>query len=204
MKNLSLILNAVLFLAVGVLFYLQLSKPSASPAAATAVSANSGRIGYINADTVLKYYDFLIAEQKKFDAKGQKVEQDLKARAVALQSEIDSYKNNYGSMTIGQAKAVEEDLARKNQNFEMNREKVTQELMVEQENLNRQLYDRITAYLKTYGASKGLDYVLKYNTQSDVLFASDSMDVTQDVIKGLNEEYRRESGKLKEPEKKKK
>lgn len=203
MKNISLILNVVLLVAVVVLFVLHFSKPAATPASAS-VSSGSGRIGFINADSVLKYYDFLIAEQKRFDAKGQKVEQDLKARATALQSEIESYKNNYGNMTIGQAKAVEEDLARKNQNFEMNREKVTQELMVEQENLNRQLYDRITAFLKTYGRSNGLDYVLKYNTQSDVLFATDTLDVTQDVIKGLNEEYRRESGKLKEPEKKQK
>ncbi len=201
MKNLSTILNIVLLVAVVVLFVLQFSKPSASPATSVAASGPA-QIAYINADTVLKYYDFLKEEQKKFDARGQKIEQDLKTRATALQAEIDSYKNNYGNMTIGQAKAVEEDLARKNQNFEMNREKVTQELMVEQDNLNRQLYDRITKFLKVFGQQQGLQMVLKYNTQSDVLFAADALDVTQAVIKGLNEEYAQEVGKLRQPDKK--
>ena len=201
MKNISMIVQAALAVAVIVLFVLHFNKPAETSAAANVQPAQA-KIGYIQADTVLKYYDFLKVEQEKFDARGKTIEQDLKNRATALQTEIDSYKSNYGNMTIGQAKAVEEDLARKNQNFEMNREKVTQELMAEQEKLNQELYNRITKFLKSFSEKQGLHMVLKYNTQSDVLYASEVLDVTQDVIKGLNEEYAQESGKLRQPEKK--
>ena len=51
---------------------------------------------------------------------------------------------------------------------------------------------RITDYLKKYGTEKGLQVVLKYDAGSDLLFAGQSMDISQDVIAGLNAEYAQE------------
>jgi hypothetical protein len=44
--------------------------------------------------------------------------------------------------------------------------------------------------------------VLKFNTASDLLYATDALDISKDVVAGLNEAYRQESGKLKAEEKK--
>lgn len=201
--KLSVMSFHTLLFAAAALMFTGCSKTGETPAAQNAAPTEA-KIAYINADSVLKNYDFLKVEQAKFDVRGQKIEQDLKSRATALQSEINAFQNNYSNMTIGQAEAVKEDLARKNQNFEMNREKVTQELMVEQEKLNKELYDRITVFLKGYSERNGLQMVLKFNTESDVLYAAPGLDITADVIKGLNDEFSKESGKLKTPEPEKK
>lgn len=201
MKNLSLYLNVVLLIAVGALYFIHFSS-SPSATAPTGPSGDGLKIAYIQADTVLKHYDYLKAEQEKFDEKGKKIEQDMKNRAQSLQTEIQAYQQNVNNMTIGQAKAVEEDLGKKQQNFELYRERATQELMSEQDKLNKALYDKVTAFLKDYGTKNGYHVVLKYNTASDVLFANDALDISRQVIEGLNDEYRKESGKLKAPEKK--
>ena len=66
MKNLSLILNAVLLVAVGVLFYLHFSggKP-ASGGSELQLSGVPGdvKIAYINSDSVFKNYDYLKANK---------------------------------------------------------------------------------------------------------------------------------------------
>jgi outer membrane protein len=67
-----------------------------------------------------------------------------------------------------------------------------QQLMEEEAKLNKELYERITTYLKKYGKEKGLQIVLKYDPTSDVLFAGDALDISQDVITGLNAEYQQE------------
>ncbi len=201
MKNISLILNAVLLVAVAVLFYLHFSAGAPADVSAAGITGDV-KIAYINSDSVLKQYDYLKAEQEKFDAKGKKIEDDLKNRAQSLQTEIESYQRNVNSMTIGQAKAIEEDLGKKQQNFEMYRERVTQELLADQDKLNKALYDKVTAFLKDYGNKKGYHMVLKFNTASDVLYATDALDISKDVVAGLNEAYRQESGKLKAAEKK--
>lgn len=196
MKNLSLLLNAVLIVAVTVLYVLHFSG-SSKPSASVAGSATELKIAYINSDSVLKNYDYLKAAQGKFEEKGKKLEQDMKNRAQSLQTEIESYQRNVNNMTIGQAKAVEEDLGKKQQNFEMYRERVSQELLSEQDKINQELYQKVTDFLKEYGTANGLHVVLKYSNTSDVLYGAEPLDISKQVVEGLNEAYRKESGKLK-------
>ena len=192
MKNVSLALNGILVVAVAVLYYLHFSSGSKSVSTS---SEGSGiptdiKIAYINSDTVLKYYDFFKSNVEKLEAKGKKLDQDLQNRAQSLQNDITAYQRNYGSMTIGQAKAVEEDLGKKRQNLELYQRSLEQQLMEEQAKVNEELYLKVTDYLKSYAKEKELQVVLKYNTNSDLLYGGSAIDVTQDVIKGLNELYK--------------
>ena len=193
MKNLSLILNAVLLVAVGILFYLHFSnqKPG-STGSPSAVNASDLKIAYINSDSVLKHYDYLKANKVQMEAKTKKIEQEYRNRAQGLQNEITAYQRNVSNMTLGQVKAVEEDLGKKQQNLQMYQQSLSQQLMEEEGKLNKELYDRITAYLKKYGSEKGLQVVLKYDPTSDVLYVGEALDISPDVIEGLNKEYQQE------------
>lgn len=192
MKNLSLILNAILIVAVGVLYYLHFSGPKTSSGSVESVSLGNTQIAYINADSVLKNYDYFKVSREKLEAKGQKLDQDLRNRAQALQNDYASYQRNLGSMTIGQAKAVEEDLTKKQQNLRMYQESLSQELMAEEGKINQELYGKVTDFLKQYGKEKGIQVVLKYDPSSDLLFAGDSLDISKAVVKGLNDAYKLE------------
>lgn len=191
MKNLSLILNAVLLIAVGILFYLHFStgKPSTT---STTVDPGDLKLAYIKSDSVLKYYDYLKVNKVQLEAKTKKMDQDYRNRAMGLQNEIAAYQRNVSSMTLGQVRATEEDLGKKQQNLQMFQQSLSQQLMEEEAKLNKELYDRITVFLKKYGNEKGLQIVLKFDPTSDVLFAGDALDISQDVIAGLNAEYKQE------------
>lgn len=195
MKNLSLILNAVLLLAVAVLFFLHFSgnktAPSANDSTAAALTGDL-RIAFINSDSVLEHYEFLKANRVVIEEKNKKIEQEYRNRAQGLQNEISAYQRNVTNMTLGQVKAVEEDLGKKQQNLQLYQQSISQQLMQEEAKLNKELYDRVTAYLKKYASEKNLHVVLKYDPTSDLLFAGEALDVSKDVISGLNEEYKAE------------
>lgn len=194
MKNISLALNVVLLIAVGVLFYLHFSQ--STPAQQTSGSATSNfRVAYIKSDTVLKYYDYVKVNRERIDAKGTQFDRDLKARATALQGEFESYQRNQGSLTIGQARAVEEDLTKKRQNLQMYQDNLSQQMLAEQEKMTRELYEKVTVYLRQYCQDNGLQVVFKYDNTSDLLYGGDSLDISKEVIKGLNEAYRLEKQK---------
>jgi outer membrane protein len=191
MKNLSLILNIVLLVAVSVLYYLHFSggkKSSISNSGASGVPTDV-RIAFINADTVLKNYEYLKVNRGKMEEKTKKMDADYRNRASGLQSEINAYQRNVNTMTLGQVKAVEEDLQKKQQNLQMYQQTLMQQLQEEEGKLNRDLYDRITKYLKKYSEDKGLQVVLKFDPTSDVLYGGQALDISQDVISGLNQEY---------------
>ncbi|MBL7850904.1 MAG: OmpH family outer membrane protein [Cyclobacteriaceae bacterium] len=191
MKNISVVLNVVLALAVVVLYYLHFSGSSSSSSVAGGSVSNLA-MAYVNADTVLKYYDYSKVGREKLEAKGKQLDQDLNARAASLQGEFESYQRNVNNMTIGQARAVEEDLTKKRNNLQLYQESLSQQMLIEQEKMNKELYDKVTAYLKKYSQERGVQIIFKYNVASDVLFASDSLDISKEVIKGLNEAYQLE------------
>lgn len=191
MKNASLTLNVILLVAVAVLYFLQFSKPTAAGPSGSGATGDL-RMAYINSDTVLKYYDFFKANRDKLEAKGKQLETELKGRANSLQGEIESYQRNANNLTIGQARAVEEDLAKKRNNLQVYQENLSQQMMIEQQNLTKELYDKVTGFLREYGTANGLQIVFKFDSNSDVMFAGDSMDISLEVVKGLNEAYRLE------------
>lgn len=192
MKNLSLGLNIVLLVAVGVLYYFHFSSKGSNGASSSSVSVGDLSIAYINSDSVLKHYEFLKDNQVVIEAKEKKMSSDYRNRAQSLQNEITAYQRNVPNLTIGQARALEEDLAKKQQNLQMYEQSLSQELMGEQSRLSRELYERITIFLKKYGQENGLQVVLKYDASSDVLYGVEALDITNIVVKGLNDEYKTE------------
>lgn len=192
MKNISLALNAVLLVAVGVLYYFQFSGTKSGNAAGS-IGGSPSKIAYINSDSVLKYYEFTKVNVSKLEEKGKRMEQDLKNRAMSLQNEIENYQRTRNSLTIGQAQAIEEDLGKKQQNFQMYQQSAAQQIDEDQNKMSRELYEKVTMFLNKYGKDNGLQMVLKYNPSSDLLFVSDSLDITKQVVEGLNAAFKNES-----------
>lgn len=193
MKQISLIINIVLGLAVAILYYLHFSGKSESVATSGDSIGYSGdlKMAYINSDTVLKYYDYFKVSKEKLEAKGKQMDTDFRNRAQGLQREITSYQNTAANLTMGQARALEEDLTKKQQNLRVYQESLAQELSLEETNLNQELYKKVTSFLKEFGQQNGLQIVFKFDPSSDLLFAEDGLDITKDVIAGLNESYKK-------------
>ena len=123
MKNLSLILNIVLLVAVAYLYVLHFSSPSGvdatgSPSDSSAVNVDL-KLAYINSDSVLEHYEYLQVNRDQLEAKTKKMDEDLRNRTAGLEKEINAYKRNVSSMTLGQVRAVEEDLGKKQQNLQI-------------------------------------------------------------------------------------
>ncbi|HEY8937251.1 MAG TPA: OmpH family outer membrane protein [Cyclobacteriaceae bacterium] len=193
MKNLSIILNIVLLVAVGVLYFLHFSgKKSAGGSTTSSVAVGDLTVAYFNSDSVLKHYDYLEVNRKTLEEKSQKLEAELRNRAQGLQNEIANYQRNVNNLTFTQQKALEEDLGKKQQNLQLYEQSLNQQMNDEQAKLSKALYDRITAFLKGYGAEKGLQVVLKYDATSDVFYGNPGLDITNDVITGLNDAYKNE------------
>lgn len=200
MKNLSLVLNIVLIIAVAVLFYLQFNEKSTPQEEKSIMSAAAYSVAYINSDSVLQKYDYFAELQEELQAKSKKLESEYQNRAQGLQKEFNDYQRNINNLTIGQAKALEEDLMKKQQNLRVYQESLSQELLKEEARISQELYNRVTGFLNDYSEKKGLQLVVKYNQGSDVLYANDSMNITNEVIKGLNEAYANEKTVSSEPD----
>jgi outer membrane protein len=191
-KNLSIVLNVILAIAVIVLYVLhftgQSSVDDANQSTQSTTPTNLS-VAYVNSDSLLSNYDYFKDLEQQFTEKRDKLNAEYQNRAEGLQKEISNFQTTAGNMTISQARAVEEDLRKKQQNLMMYQEQLGQQLMQEEASMNSDLYDKVSEYLQDYGKNKNLQIVLTYTKGSGVLYANDSLDITKEVIVGLNEAY---------------
>lgn len=168
-------------------------KESKTDAAATktetAVSA-ADKIVYVNSDTLLSKYQYAKDITAKMESKGKAAESDLVAKGQAFQREVQQYQAQANSLAADQRAATEQRLQRKDQELKAYQQNAGAALQNENAKEQEALYNKIADYLKTYSKSKGYKMVLTYSKgNANVLFADESLDVTNAVVKGLNEAY---------------
>jgi outer membrane protein len=146
-------------------------------------------IAYINSDTLLTNYEFSKVAAVELEDKKDELQAEYENRARGLQTEIQNFQRNAQNMTMAQARAIEEDLTKKQQNLLRYQETLTQTLVQQEAKISNELYDKVADYLRDYGIANNFQLVLTYQKVSGVLYANDSLNITQEVVKGLNEAY---------------
>jgi len=90
-----------------------------------------------------------------------------------------------------QRATTEQRLQRKQQELQGYQQNAGAALQSEQATEQEKLYNKVADYLKVYAKNKGFKMVLTYSKgNSAILFADESLDITSEVIKGLNEAYK--------------
>jgi outer membrane protein len=149
---------------------------------------------FVNSDSLVNNYDYYKTVKTKLLDLSQRAQAEITAKGQAFEKEVAAYRRTESSLNLAQRTASQKRLAKKQQDLEalnQNTSKQLQEVSAEQ---NTKLYDRIAAYLKTYTKQKGYKIVLTYSkTNPSMLYGDESLDVTKDVLVGLNDEYRKEA-----------
>ncbi|PSK89277.1 OmpH family outer membrane protein [Taibaiella chishuiensis] len=164
--------------------------PAATPAANAPATAPSGKIAYVNLDTLGDRYEYFKTKKADFEKRQAGMEAEVERLAQNLQSEYAAFqkKAQAGTLTQAEGEAAQKKLAGMQQNVESRRQSLGGQLMKEQEEFNKELQDRLDNYLVKYNANKGYDFILSYVKGGNILLANKALDITEDVIKGMNEE----------------
>jgi len=60
----------------------------------------------------------------------------------------------------------------------------------EEERMTQSVLNQINSFVKDYGETHGYDLILGTTTSGNILYGGDSQDITQEVLKALNQYYR--------------
>lgn len=151
------------------------------------------KIVFVDSDSLLNQYEYFKVLKTKMEAKGKAADADLRAKGQAFQRDVEKYQQQQNTLTAEQRAETEERLARKQQELRVYEQNAGIAFQNEQAKEQEALYNKVADYLKEYAKKKGYKMVLKYQKgMGDILFADESLDVTTEVIKGLNEAYAKE------------
>jgi outer membrane protein len=100
------------------------------------------------------------------------------------------YKVQRGLITRADAQGIEQQLYTKQQDLLKLQQDLTAEINEKQVVMNRQVINAIMEYMKENHAQFNYKYVLGASFGGNVLYASDSLDITKNIVLGLNEKYK--------------
>lgn len=195
MKNASLILNVILTIAVAVLYYLHFKDHQSEAVVAAPAEAKGKAIVYVNVDSLLNKYEYFKDTQKVLESKRFQLESDLASKGKNLQNKVAFFQQRAPTMTQEQGRATEASLQKEQQDILAYRDREAQNLALEEQTKNKQLYDQIYDYLKKINAQNKYEFVLGYTKGGGILFADPSADRTKMILDGLNKEYQANQAK---------
>ena len=165
-------------------------KNTVSPAPAP---SKSEPIVYVNSDSLLSNYDYFKDVKNVFQEKSKKAQADLTSKGTAFQKEVATYQQSAASLSADQRASTEQRLARKQQELAAYNQNAGNALSNEEAIENEKLYNKVSDFLKTFAKEKGYKMVLTYSKANPtVLYADESLDVTKEVLLGLNATYKKE------------
>ena len=196
MKNTSLILSIISLIAVVVFGILSLTKGN-SETQATAEgevadeAACKGAIVYVDLDRILTEYDMANDLRSVVETKVQNIQAEVNRRGQKLEKEVTTFQEKIekGLLTRSVAEAQSQKLQQQEIDFNNYAGQKQQEIQEEQVVMMNQLGDAIKTFLEKYNAEKQYAMILTNSAGAPVITADASLDITDDVLAGLNEEY---------------
>jgi outer membrane protein len=196
MRNISTFLSILALVAVGVLYYLHFKGEKKSITKYSTKQTNSGRgdfrIAYFDIDSLQENYEYF-----------KDVSGEMKNKEASLASQMDALQNSYQkrlkelqdkgpTMTQAEGEAAQREVAQMQQKYQQRQMSMEQDLKKHQVDVMTDVRNKIENYLKEYNKEKGYAFILSYEPGFMLYYRDSVYDITNDVIKGLNEQYKKD------------
>ncbi len=164
----------------------------AATVAAPAATVESGlKIAYVNIDTLLNNYNFSVTLRNEMLRKGENMRMTLSEKGKAIQADMEDFQRKVENNVYATRQRAEEEQARiikSQEEYARLEQRLVNELSAEEQKNNIALRDSINNFLTEYNKAHGYDLILS-KMADNILLANEALDITKEVIEGLNERY---------------
>ena len=167
----------------------QSPKMDDQPAAA---SGEGLKIAYVEVDSLMTQYNFAKDYSVTLQKKSNNARNTLNQKGNALQAAMANFQqklNNNGFQSREQAASQQAAIQRQQNDLQELQARLENELASETAKFNETLRDSLQNFLKAYNEDKKFDLILS-KAGDNILMGNKKLDITQDVINGLNKRYK--------------
>jgi outer membrane protein len=118
----------------------------------------------------------------------------MNTKVRTFQNEVADFQRkleNNAFLSRERAEKEQQRLAKKEQELQELEAKLTQDILTENQNLNKQLVDSLNNFLNVFNADGRYHVILSNNAKDNILMASEVYDITDEVIEGMNNRYKK-------------
>lgn len=193
MKNTSLALIVILFIAVAGLYILHFTgkngNGSGKDGASEGVNTSELKIAYIKVDSLIINYDYAQEMHDGFSRQQEAFSREYGEKRSRFESQAASFQEKVqrgGFLTQESALRERDRLAGEEQQILKLDQELSTKLSQIQADNNKQLLDSLMNYLKIYNKDKKYTYILN---SGDVLIGDEAHNITKEVLTNMNARF---------------
>tara|TARA_Y100000782_G_C10188480_1_gene268507 strand:- start:2304 stop:2945 length:642 start_codon:yes stop_codon:yes gene_type:complete len=204
LKNISLLLNAVLIVAVGILYFFQFNgnqkaegqsvkEESNTPQQENAEMLNKDLlqvVAFINTDSIFAKYELAIQMKEDLEAEEERLTKQLQSKESQFMSEYEALQRNAANMSQFEGQMKQQELLEKQQALVDLQDRYSLKLSNLEQEKNQELNVKIRSFLEGYSKDKPYEVVLSYNEMGIIRWGDKKLDITNEVIRQMNEQYK--------------
>lgn len=170
----KILIVALFGICIGLFFWNKISTPS---------------IAYVRSGAIVEKYSGMVEAKKLYKEKMGQWQSNLDTLEVDYQKNVLRYQSELPSLSKSARAEREEVIRRQEQNIREYVKVLEEKAKSEDDKLTEGVINQINSYIKEYGEKNGYDMIFGATMAGNVLFGKDAIDITEDVLKGLNDSY---------------
>lgn len=156
-----------------------------------------GQIAYVEYDSLMSQYEYCKEYSDQLQQRSASYQQQLASKQRALENAAEAFQRKLQSgqfTSQEQAQAEQQKLQNQQEQLQRLSLELEQKFAQEQEAINVALHDSVQNFLKEFNKD-GRYAIILAKVGDNLLYAEPKLDITEQVVKGLNKRYQKTSKK---------
>jgi outer membrane protein len=147
------------------------------------------KVVYVDSAKLLNDYKGMQAARAAYQQKAVTWKANIDTLTNEVQQQIFTYEKESPKMSAKERQLSQELIRTKQNQLAQYQNALNTQAQQEDQKMTGEVVSQINAYLKKYGESKGYKIILAATEYGNLAYADEQLDITAEVLEGLNKEY---------------
>ena len=162
------------------------------PSQDDSTSAATMKFAFVEIDTLLTQYNFWNDLNEAMIKREEDVRATLNQKGNSLEKDAQDFQRkleNNAFSTRERAEQEHQRILKKQQELQDLQQKLTEELMLENQKNNLQIRDSINAFMNEFNKTQGYSMIFSKTGFDNLLYGDEAFNITKEIVDGLNKRY---------------
>jgi outer membrane protein len=150
---------------------------------------STSQLVYVDVNKLIEGYSRTKVAKAEFDKKANLLKANVDSLVGNWQKELKNYEKERASLSPKELKLKQELLGNKQQQINGYQEAIQKKIQEEDKKVTQTVINDINDYIKEYGKKHSYKIIFGASGGGNIMYADESTDLTEEVLKGLNAEY---------------
>ncbi|KAB1065954.1 MULTISPECIES: OmpH family outer membrane protein [Salibacter] len=146
-------------------------------------------VAIVNTDSLMKQYELAIELEGKLSKQQARFESRIKTKEGELMDDYEKLKRDAPTLGRFEGQARQQELQKREQKLYELQDNLSRSLAKAETEFTQRVTDSVTLYMDEISKQHNYKVVLSKSISSNILWSSEQVDITDQVIKGLNDRY---------------